>query len=69
MPIMQILLKSLANKARKEMVNSGKIAYSSSAKATYQNEVDSLMGKLNVALKECSKRKTGTDHSKCYRFC
>lgn len=43
-------MKSLANQARKEMVNSGKIAYSASAKATYQTEVDSLMGKLNVAL-------------------
>lgn len=43
-------MKSLANQARKEMVNSGKIAYSASAKSTYQNEVDSLMGKLNVAL-------------------
>lgn len=43
-------MKSLANQARKEMVNSGKIAYSASAKAAYQPEVDSLMGKLNVAL-------------------
>lgn len=43
-------MKSLANQARKEMVNSGKIAYSASAKATYQSEVNSLMGKLNVAL-------------------
>lgn len=43
-------MKSLANQARMEMVNTGKIAYSASAKATYQSEVDSLMGKLNVAL-------------------
>lgn len=43
-------MKSLANQARKEMVNSGKIAYSASAKAIYQSEVNSLMGKLNVAL-------------------
>lgn len=43
-------MKSLANQARREMVNTGKIAYSASAKATYQSEVDSLMGKLNVAL-------------------
>lgn len=50
-------MKSLANKARKEMVNSGKIAYSSSAKVTYQNEVDSLMGKLNVALKNAPRER------------
>lgn len=43
-------MKSLANQARREMLNAGKIAYSSSAKATYQTEVDSLMSKLNLAL-------------------
>lgn len=43
-------MKSLANQARKEMVSTGKIAYSASAKATYQKEVDSLSAKLNVAL-------------------
>ena len=43
-------VKSLANQARKEMVSTGKIAYSASAKATYQEEVDSLSAKLNVAL-------------------
>ena len=43
-------MKSLANQARKEMVSTGKIAYSASAKATYQEEVDSLSAKLNVAL-------------------
>ena len=43
-------MKSLANQARKEMVNTGKIAYSSTAKATYQKEVDSLMSKLNQSL-------------------
>lgn len=43
-------MKSLANEARKEMMNTGKIAYSSTAKATYQKEVDSLMNKLNTAL-------------------
>lgn len=50
-------MKSLANKARKEMVNTGKIAYSASAKATYQTEVDSLMGKLNVALKNAPRER------------
>ena len=43
-------MKSLANQARKEIVSTGKIAYSASAKATYQEEVDSLSAKLNVAL-------------------
>ena len=43
-------MKSLANKARVEMASTGKIAYSSTAKKTYQTEVDSLMDKLNTAL-------------------
>lgn len=43
-------MKSLANQARKEMMNTGKIAYSSTAKAAYQQEVNSLMSKLNTAL-------------------
>ena len=44
-------MKALANQARIEMVNTGKIAYSQSAKATYQKEVDSLEKKLNDAQK------------------
>ena len=43
-------MKQLANRARKEMVQSGKIAYSASAKNTYINEVRSLDSKLGVAL-------------------
>ena len=43
-------MKSLANKARLEMVNSGKVAYSAAAKTAYQPEVESLMAKLNVSL-------------------
>lgn len=43
-------MKSLANQARKEMMTTGKIKYSAQAKATYQEEVDSLMSKLNTAL-------------------
>lgn len=43
-------MKSLANRARLEMVNTGKIAYSSSARSAYQGEVDDLMTQLNVAL-------------------
>lgn len=43
-------MKALANQARLEMVNTGKIEYKASAKAAYQKEVDSLMTKLNTAL-------------------
>lgn len=43
-------MKSLANRARMEMVNTGKIQYSSTAAKTYQTEVDSLSKKLNTAL-------------------
>lgn len=43
-------MKSLANQARKEMMMTGKIEYSKQAKATYNNEVKSLMAKLNTAL-------------------
>lgn len=50
-------MKSLANQARKEMVSAGKIPYSSSAKATYQKEVDSLKASLNVALKNAPRER------------
>lgn len=43
-------MKAMANQARMEMVSTGKIAYSASAKAAYQTEVDSLMSKLNTSL-------------------
>lgn len=43
-------MKSLANQARMEIVNTGKIAYSPTAKSTYKAEVSSLMNKLNDAL-------------------
>ena len=43
-------MKALANRARMEMISTGKIAYSASAKATYKNEVRSLETKLNTAL-------------------
>lgn len=43
-------MKALANQARKEIVATGKIKYSTSAKAAYQEEVDSLESKLNIAL-------------------
>ena len=44
-------LKSLANDARKESVNTTPIATSPSAKKTYASEVSSLDAKLNLALK------------------
>lgn len=50
-------MKNMANKARAEMVNTGKIAYSSTAKATYRNEVDSLMDKLNTSLLNAPKER------------
>ena len=50
-------MKSLANQARKEMVSTGKIQYSKSAKNTYQQEYDSLMAKLNVAKKNAPRER------------
>ena len=50
-------MKSLANQARKTMINTGKIEYSSTAKNTYQKEVDSLMSKLNTALKNAPRER------------
>ena len=42
-------MKALGNKARLAMVNTGKIEYSSTAKATYKDEVKSLQAKLDNA--------------------
>lgn len=42
-------MKSLANEARIEMMNTGKIKFNKEAKAKYQAEVDSLSAKLNNA--------------------
>lgn len=42
-------MKALANQARKEYKSTGKLVYSSSAKETYQTEVDTLKAKLRVA--------------------
>ena len=43
-------MKDLANRARVEAANTGKIAYSKTAKATYNEEVRALDEKLRVAL-------------------
>jgi DNA-binding CsgD family transcriptional regulator len=42
-------MKSMANRARISMMNTGRLQFSSSAKSTYRKEVDSLMSKLNDA--------------------
>lgn len=42
-------MKAMANQARVEMINTGKIEYSSTAKNTYKEEVASLNKKLNDA--------------------
>ena len=43
-------MKDLANKARLKAVNTGKIAYSKTARQTYAPEVESLNEKLRIAL-------------------
>lgn len=50
-------MKSLANNARKTMVNTGKIAYSAAAKAKYQKEVDELNSALNLALRNAPRER------------
>lgn len=50
-------MKALGNKARKEMVSTGRIQYSASAKAVYKPEVDSLDTKLNIALKNAPRER------------
>lgn len=47
--------KNLANKARLEIINTGKIAYSASAKATYKEEVNGMLADLNIALRNAPK--------------
>lgn len=42
-------MKALANSARVNMVNTGKVAYSKQANTAYKNEVNSLMDKLKEA--------------------
>ena len=50
-------MKSLANSARKEMLQTGKIKYSASAKAAYREEVRSLDTKLSIALKNAPRER------------
>ena len=44
-------LKAMANDARKSMVNTKNIEYSPSAKTVFAKEVSSLMGKLEIAIR------------------
>lgn len=50
-------LKELANRARLEALNQKDIPYSSAAKQTYKDEVDSLQTKLNEALLNAPKER------------
>ena len=50
-------LKALANRARKELLSTGKIEYSASANATYKKEVDHLKSQLNIALKNAPRER------------
>ena len=50
-------MKALANKARKALVATDKIAYSPSAKAAHPNEVASLNAKLHLALRNAPRER------------
>lgn len=50
-------LKSLANQARKEILATGKIEYSATAKDIYKEEVASLGAKLDLALKNAPRER------------
>lgn len=50
-------MKALANRARKEYKSTGRLKYDSSAKTTYQTEVDSLDAKLSVAMRNAPKER------------
>lgn len=50
-------MKSLANQARLEMINTKKIEYSSSARTQYQEEYKSLKAKINIARSNAPKER------------
>ena len=50
-------MKAMANDARKQAMTTGKIKYDSTAKATYHNEVESLMRKLVEAEQNAPKER------------
>lgn len=51
-------MKSLANKARIEMITTGNLVYNKAAKDVYNTEVSSLNAKLNDALKNSVRERT-----------
>lgn len=50
-------MKALANRARKEMINTPDIPYNPEAKVKYQREVNSLQAKANIALKNAPRER------------
>lgn len=50
-------LKSMANSARKEMINTGNLEFNRDASIKYASEVDSLKSKLNNALKNVQRER------------
>lgn len=50
-------MKALANKARKEYANTGRLKYNPSAKITYSQEVSKLMSDLNIAAKNAPRER------------
>lgn len=50
-------MKSLANNARKTMVNTGRIAYSKEAKRKYEEEVHNLNSQLDLALRNAPRER------------
>lgn len=50
-------MKALANAARKESVNTGRLKYDANAKEVFQSEVDSLKSKLNIAAKNAPRER------------
>lgn len=50
-------MKAMANEARVELYNTGKLTYSSSAKSAYEEEVKHLTAQLNIALKNAPKER------------
>ena len=50
-------MKSLANEARKEAINTKEIPYSPSAKVAYKNEVDTLESNLNLSLRNAPRER------------
>ena len=50
-------LKALSNRARKEMISTGRLQRNASASQAYQEEVNSLRAKLNVAAKNAPRER------------